>query len=65
MIVLLKLGDHVPLIPLVEIVGRGELVIIPSHIGQIGSKVGKLALFERDIVPFKLTEPQPPTVLIV
>ena len=37
--VLFKAGDHVPLIPLVEVVGNG-FNTVPEQIGDTGLKVG-------------------------
>jgi hypothetical protein len=36
---LLNAGDHVPLIPLVDVDGNG-LVVVPAHKGVIAAKVG-------------------------
>ena len=36
---MLKAGDHVPGIPLLEVAGNG-LVVVPEHNGLIGVKVG-------------------------
>jgi len=37
--VLFKAGDHVPLIPLIEVVGKADKVA-PEHIGETAAKVG-------------------------
>ena len=37
--VLFKAGDHVPLIPLVEVVGNG-FKVVPEQIGATGVNVG-------------------------
>ena len=36
---LFKAGDHVPLIPLVEVVGNADKVA-PEHIGATAAKIG-------------------------
>ena len=42
--VLFSAGDHVPLIPLVDVVGKG-LKVAPAQTGATGAKVGVVLLF--------------------
>jgi hypothetical protein len=37
--VLFRAGDHVPVIPFSEVVGKG-VITVPEHIGPIAVKVG-------------------------
>ena len=39
-----KAGDHVPVMPLVEVVGNADKVA-PEHIGAMAAKVGVTAVF--------------------
>ena len=61
--VLFKAGDHVPIIPLRELVGNGDK-ISSEHIGFTGLKVGILLGFT-EIVPVVLTVPHPPVKVTV
>ena len=61
--VLFKAGDHVPVIPLRELVGNGDK-ISPEHIELTGLKVGILLGFT-EIVPVVLTVPHPPVKVTV
>jgi len=53
-----KAGDHVPVIPLVEVVGKADKAS-PLQIGVTAVKVG-VTFGVTVIVPVALTVPQPP-----